>query len=111
MGLHDLLGVLGARRRMAQMAASIARQSLPIVAAAVGDRMFAMRLAEARGYVRARARLAVMAEIAAMSAAGQIVPSKLHDELVEMVLEQVVVRMIAQRMVEVQTTMPLRRAA
>lgn len=111
MGLHDLLSSLGVRRRMTRMTASIARQALPMVAAAVGDRMFAMRLAEARGYVRARARLAVIAEIEAMSAGGQLVPAAMQNELLEMVLDQVVIRMIATRMVEVQTTVPLRRAA
>jgi hypothetical protein len=111
MRLHDLLFPLAARRRTVKLAASIARKSLPMAAAAIGDRMFGLTLPEARGYVRARARLAVMAELDALVAAGQQLSPQMQYELVELALEQVVVRMIAVRMVEVQTTVPLRRAA
>ena len=71
MGLRDLLFPLHARRRLARIAAEIGRRSLPLAAAAVGNRMLSMTLPEARGYVRARARLAVHAEVDALSAAGQ----------------------------------------
>lgn len=111
MGLHDLLSLLGARRRVARLATTICRRSLPMAAAAVGERMFSMRLSEARGYIRARSRLAVMAEIEELTLSGQSLSPRLRNQLVEMTLEQVVGRLIAQRMVEVQTTLPLRRAA
>jgi hypothetical protein len=111
MGLRDLLFPLHGRRRLAQLAAAIGRRSLPLAAAAVGNRMVSMTLPEARGYVRARARLAVMAEIDALSASGQAVSPAMSHQLVELALEQIVVRMIAQRVVEESAPLYSRRAA
>jgi hypothetical protein len=111
MRLYDLVFPFAGRQRTAKLAANIARKSLPTAAAAIGDRMFSLKLHEARGYIRARARFAVLAELNANVAAGEkMSPGAVH-ELVELALEQVVVRMIAVRMVEAQTTVPLRRAA
>jgi hypothetical protein len=111
MGLHDLLFPLHARRRLARLATTVGRRSLPLAAAAVGNRMFSMTLPEARGYVRARARTAILAEVDALSAAGQSLSPATSHQLVELALEQVVVRMIAQRVVEEPAALPGRRAA
>jgi hypothetical protein len=111
MGLQDLLFPLNARRRLARLATAIGRRSLPLAAAAVGDRMFSMTLPEARGYVRARARLAVVAEIDALSAADQAVSPAMSHQLLELALEQVVGRIIAQRMVDEPVQPYIRRAA
>jgi hypothetical protein len=111
MGLRDLLFPLHARRRLTQIAAEIGRRALPLAAAAVGNRMLSMTLPEARGYVRARARLAVQAEIDALSAASQTLSPAMSHQLVEFALEQVVVRMMAQRVVEQPVPLFVRRAA
>jgi hypothetical protein len=111
MGLHDLLFPLHARRRLARLATAIGRRSMPLAAAAVGDRMYSMTLSEARGYVRARARLAVAAEVNALSGAGQTISPAMGQQLLELALEQVVGRMIAQRMVEELAQVCTRRAA
>ncbi len=111
MGLRDLLFPLQARRRLARIAAEIGRRSLPLAAAAVGNRMLSMTLPEARGYIRARARLAVQAEIDALSISGQALSPAMSHQLVELALEQVVVRMMAQRVVEQPVSLVVRRAA
>lgn len=111
MGLHDLLFPLHARRRLARLASAIGRRSMPLAAAAVGDRMFSMTLSETRGYVRARARLAVAAEVNALSSAGQAISPAMGHQLMELALEQVVGRLIVQRMVEEPAQFYQRRAA
>jgi len=111
MGFRDLLFPLHARRRLARTAAEVGRRSLPLAAAAVGNRMLSMTLPEARGYIRARARLAVLAEIDALLAGGQAVSPEIRHQLAELALEQVVVRMMAQRMVEERVPLFVRRAA
>lgn len=111
MKLLELLFPLHARRRLVRLASTIGRRSLPLAAAAVGDRMYSMTLPEARGYVRARARLAVQTEIDALSEGGQIVSPALGHQLVELALDQVVGRIIAQRLIEQPAPLHARRAA
>ncbi|HEX4000187.1 MAG TPA: hypothetical protein VHX65_16655 [Pirellulales bacterium] len=70
-----------------------------------------MTLSEARGYARARARMAVAAEIDLLSRTDDVVPAASCGELVEQALEYVVGRIIAQRMVDAPVALPVRRAA
>jgi len=111
MAIYDLLFPLRARRRVARLAATVGRRSLPQAAAAIGDRASSMTLSEGRGFARARARMAVEAELDALLSSGEILSQAMHAELVEQALEQVVVRIVAQQIVDKPVWLPVRRAA
>ncbi len=98
-------------RRLAPLAAEIARRSQPAVAAIVSDRFRSMSIPEARGYIRARARLAVQIETDAVVAADGAISRALAEKLAEMAIEQVIVRMIVAQVKAAPVRVERRRAA
>ncbi len=98
MQLLDLLFRREERRRVASLVADAARLSLPLAVAQVGERTLGMSLAEGRGYIRARVRLAVEDQAAVLVPAGELKSQlKLRTIVAERALDRVVARLVAEQ--------------
>ena len=110
MRLLDRLFPARLQRRLMPLANELGRRCQPAVERAISEDLASMSFAEARGYLRARARPAVQAAVA--DAADAAISPALTAMLMEMAIEQVIVRMIAEH---VKSATPprvaLRRAA
>jgi hypothetical protein len=92
----DFLFGFGARRKLAQLVAQVARLSEPEVAAALDGRMMHMSAAQARGYIRARARLTVENRAAFVFSSGKMrPPPALFAAATGQALDRVVGRLVA----------------
>lgn len=98
MQLLDLLFRREERRRIVSLVADAARLSLPMAVAQVGERTLGMSLAEGRGYIRARVRLAVEDRVAVLVPASDLKSQiNLRTIVVERALDRVVARLVAEQ--------------
>ena len=99
------------RRQLAQLATEIARRCQSEAVAVIGLRIRPMSIAEARGYVRARARRVVQAEIDDLLETAPAIRAVPREPLVEETLERIVVWVIADCVKNAPRVEPARRAA
>jgi hypothetical protein len=99
------------RRQMAQLATEIARRSEPAVSATLGGRVREMRIGEARGYLRARARRMIEIEIEELAATATAIRTVPRGPLVEETLERIIVWVIAASVKNAPRASAPRRAA
>jgi hypothetical protein len=93
--IDRLLG-LGANRKLAQLVSQVARLSETEVATALDGRMTTMSAAQARGYIRARARLTVEDRAAFVFSSGKMrPPTTLFAAASAQALDRVVGRLVA----------------
>ncbi len=109
----DFLFGFGTRRKLAQLVAQVARLSEPEVAASLQGRMSRMSTAEARGYIRARARLTVEDRTSFVVSAGKLkLSTPLYHAANARALDRVVSRLIAAHVIAQPISVsPHRRAA
>ena len=107
----ELLFSTNMRRQLAQLATEIARRCQSEAVAVVGLRIRPMSIAEARGYVRARARRVVQAEIDDLLESAPVIRAVPREPLVEETLERIVVWVIAESVKTAPRVEPTRRAA
>jgi len=111
MRLLELLFPTNMRRQLAQLATEIARRCQPEAVAVVGVRIRAMSIAEARGYVRAKARRVVRDEIDDLLETAPAIRKMPRDPLVEETLERIIVWVIAESVKSTPRLEAARRAA
>ena len=103
---------LFSNRKLAQMVSQVARLSEPVVAATVQGHMTGMSAAEARGYVRARARLVVEDRVAFVISSGAMsLPPRMLSATSTYALDRVVGRLVAAHVLAQPTPRAYRRAA
>jgi hypothetical protein len=107
----ELLFPTNMRRQLAQLATEIARRCQPEAVAMVGLRIRPMSIAEARGYVRAKARRVVHDEIDELIETAPAIRAVPREPLVEEALERIVVWVIAESVKTAPRVEPARRAA
>ncbi len=96
MRLLRKLFAANSRRQLAQLATEIARRSQPAAVEVVGERIRGLRIAEARGYIRARARRVVENEIDELLETAPVIGTMPRGPLVEETLERIIVWVIAE---------------
>ena len=111
MRLLELLFPTNMRRQLAQLATEIARRCQPDAVAVVGLRLRTMGIAEARGYIRAKARRVVQAEIDELLQTAPAIRKIPRDPLVEETLERIIVWVIAEGLKSTPRVEAARRAA
>src|SRR5205085_6327175 len=99
------------RRQLAQLATEIARRSQPAAVEVVGERIRALGIAEARGYIRARARRVVEIEIDELLETAPVIGTIPRGPLVEETLERIIVWVIAESVKSAPRATTLRKAA
>jgi hypothetical protein len=92
----EFLFPVNTRRQLAQLATEIARRSQPAVVAVVGGPIRQLGIAEARGYIRARARRVIEDEIDELTATAPVIRTMPRGPLVEETLERIIVWVIAE---------------
>jgi hypothetical protein len=102
---------VNARRQMAQLGTEIARRCQPAAVEVVGERIGPMSIAEARGYIRARARRVVETEIDELLLTFPAIRTVPRGPLVEETLERIVVWVIAESVKNSPRLAAMRRAA
>jgi hypothetical protein len=98
MRLIDLLSTLRSRGQMAQLAAELVRRTRDEVAAKVGDRIERMSIAEARGYVRARARGVLESHLNAVLRQPNLSRPAVRTALVDEALERTIMMLVGQKL-------------
>ena len=99
------------RRQLAQLATEIARRTQPIVVEMVGRRVGQIGIAEARGYIRARARRVIEDEIDELIVGSPAIGVLPRGPLVEETLERTIVWVIARSIKNSRQPDRARRAA
>lgn len=99
------------RRQLAQLATEIARRSQPAADEVVGSRIRDLGIAEARGYVRARARRVVENEIDELLETAPMIGTMPRGPLVEETLERIIVWVIAESLKSAPRAAAVRKAA
>jgi hypothetical protein len=107
----EFLFPVNARRQMAQLGTEIARRCQPAAVEVVGEQIGPMSIAEARGYIRARARRVVEGEIDELLLTAPAIRTVPRGPLVEETLERIVVWVIAESVKNSPRLAAMRRAA
>ncbi len=98
MRLIDLFNTLKSRDQMAQLAADLARRSQADVSATIGSRVQRMGIAEARGYVRARARGVLESHLDVLLRQPNLFKPGLRATLIEDALERTIIWVVGQKL-------------
>ncbi|MEX0978677.1 MAG: hypothetical protein WDZ48_07490 [Pirellulales bacterium] len=96
MGIWNVISRWRNTRRAALIGSEVAQRSVGPVLGRVRRRAATMRIAEARGYVRARALEIVHRELAALQKGREKLDPALQTEIVSQATDTVVVRVMAE---------------
>lgn len=96
MGIWNFLSRRRNARKAAAISSEVAQRSVGPVLGRVRRRAATMRIAEARGYVRARALEIVHRELAAVQKGREKLDATLQTEIVSLATQAVVVRVMAE---------------
>ncbi len=111
MEIFNLIAHLRGDARIAELAEEVADRSLEVVRERVATRLESLGMAEARGYIRARAAAAVRPAVDRLLSSDATIKRSWRTQLCERATEEIVRRLLWEEMGRRQSSTPARRAA
>lgn len=111
MGIWNFLAKRRNARKVVAISSEVAQRSVAPVLGRVRRRATTMRVAEARGYVRARALEIVHRELATLQKGREKLDPALQTQIVSQAVESVVVRVMAELRSPAKAAQPVSRRA